>query len=86
MSREPVNLLFDVDELENWRDLWQGMPEFIQEDLAPWKSLVVHFENKADMEAFAAAIGQKIRKTTRSIWFPPAEIGRYVNKRYTNES
>ncbi len=31
--------LFEDVELDLWHDLWQGMPEFIQEDLTPWKSL-----------------------------------------------
>lgn len=74
------------DDLESWRDEWVGMPEFKQEDLSPWKSLVVHFEKREDLEAFAKAIGQRVLFTTRSIWFPEAEIGRYANKRYVNQS
>lgn len=78
--------LFDEEELEDWRRYWKGMPEFIQDDLGPWKSLVVHFECRADLEEFAALVKQKVRETTRSIWYPQAEIGRYANKRYTDES
>ncbi len=37
MSRDIQNTLFDVG--EDWHQYWQGMPEFIQEDLAPYHSI-----------------------------------------------
>ena len=61
------------------------MPEFVQKDLEPFKQVIVNFETREDMEAFAAFIGQKITVNTRSIWYPEAEIGRYANKRYTDK-
>lgn len=78
--------LFDVDEFARWRDEWQGMPEFVQEDLTPIKSLLVHFASYDDMRAFAETVGQKVTCDTRCIWYPEAEIGRYANKRYKSES
>lgn len=76
--------LFEVD--ESWREAWQGMPEFVQDDLTPLKSVIVHFANEADMRAFAKLIDQVVTLRTQSLWFPPAEIGRYSNKRYIDES
>jgi hypothetical protein len=52
---------------------WQGMPEFEQEDLTAYQSIHVHFKTQADVEAFAALIGQKIGQNVRSIWYPAAE-------------
>lgn len=76
--------LFDADEFRLWRDEWKDMPEFVQEDLSPFKSLTVHFATLDDLKAFGKLIEQKITTDTRSIWFPPAEIGRYANKRYVD--
>jgi hypothetical protein len=66
---------------------WVGMPEFQQDDLTAWKTVKVHFASKADIDAFAALVGQTITERTRSIWYPEAEIGHYVTKRFAaNES
>ncbi len=77
---------FDNEEFSRWKEEWVGMPEFRQDDLGPVKSLIVHFDSYSAMHAFSELIQQKITSNTRSIWFPPAEIGRYANKRYADES
>lgn len=64
---------------------WTGMPEFTQDDQTSWKQLIVHFNTPEDLEAFAKLVGQTLTPKTRSIWFPEAEIGRLVTKRYVNE-
>jgi len=71
---------FDKD--ENWKEHWQDMPEFVQYDLTPFKSLFVHFETREDLEIFAKLVNQHINKNTKCIWFPEAELGRTANKRY----
>lgn len=76
--------LFDQD--FQWKEQWQGMPEFVQEDQTPYKSIVVHFETLEDMQAFAQRVEQTVTVETRSIWYPKAEIERYANKRYKDES
>jgi hypothetical protein len=79
--------LFDItDEYALWWKEWQGMPEFIQDDLGPVQSVVVHFATLQDVADFAKLIEQKITRRTRSVWFPRAEIGTYADKRYTDES
>ena len=65
-----------------WEKHWRGMPEFIQRDLSPFKTIYVHFETREDMHAFADLVGQRIGLNTRSIWYPEAEIGRFAGKRY----
>lgn len=67
---------------EAWKKEWRGMPEFIQEDLSPFKSIVVHFENKQDMEAFTKLVGQGITTKTQSIWYPKMKQGHTRTKRY----
>lgn len=76
---------FDEDAYENWAELWKGMPEFVQEDLAPVKSVIVHFATLADQAAFAKLVEQRIGPRTQSIWFPEAEIGHFADKRYADE-
>jgi hypothetical protein len=81
LAKLPVQpALFEKGEW--WDNYWKGMPEFVQEDLAPVKTIYVHFETKEDYQAFAALVGQSLTMNTRSIWYPEAEIGRTFNKRY----
>jgi hypothetical protein len=72
--------LFDIG--ESWEEAWKGMPEFVQEDLSPYKSIYVHFENREDVEKFAKLVAQTITMNTRAIWYPAAEIGRFADRRY----
>jgi len=51
---------------EWWEPDWKGMPEFIQNDLEPFKTLYVHFENRKSVEAFAKLLGQMITMETRA--------------------
>ncbi len=80
-----ASLFGNLDDFTRAREEWQGMPEFAQENLRPWKQLIVSFENRADMDAFAALVGQRLTEKTQSIWYPEAEIGRMVTKRYKDE-
>jgi hypothetical protein len=74
------------DKGEAWHDEWVGMPEFVQENLKPNKSIRLHFETEADMIAFSKLVEQKVLPDTRSIWYPPARIDRYANKRWIDAS
>lgn len=73
--------LFEVE--PEWKDLWQGMPEYSHEDLQPYQSLTVHFKTMADREAFAKLIGQSLTTKTKSVWHPKAEIRRASDKVFT---
>lgn len=71
--------------IENhWEDEWFGMPEFVQEDLSPYKSVTIHFRNQADMDTFFALIHQKQTKR-KSYWYPIALPRTYSDKRYIDE-
>ncbi len=64
---------------------YQGMPEFEQEDLSPFKQLKINFASQKDIDTFAELIGQKITEKTRSIWYPKAEK-LSMDKVYVDES
>lgn len=87
MKQDSQFALFDKGEW--WDEYWRGMPEFIQEDLSPFKTISVLFQNDADIESFERLIGYKVDRATRytsSTWYPEAEEGRYSDKRYANDS
>jgi hypothetical protein len=55
-------------------ELWQGMPEFEQDEKAPYQSIHVHFANDEDVRRFAELVEQKITPNTKSMWYPKLEI------------
>ncbi len=73
------------DESELWEQEWQDMPEFTQQELDAEFSVNVNFKNEADMLAFSQLVGQKIRSTTRSIWYPEQKFDVVKNLRYITE-
>ena len=52
---------------------WEGMPEFEQEDLSAWKSVIVHFDSPKNLNNFAELIEQNLTEKTKSIWYPKKE-------------
>jgi hypothetical protein len=62
---------------------WEGMPEFIAEDLKAIASVTVNFLTVEDMNAFSDLIGRRITFQTKSVLFP---IALQVKKVYTDES
>jgi hypothetical protein len=69
---------------EWWEEHWKGMPEYVSKDLTPYKTIYVHFETREDRESFSQLVGPKIGINTQCIWYPEAEIGRMVDKRYVD--
>lgn len=76
--------MFDKEEARAYNDAWQGMPEYIHEDLKPIQTVMVHFRNEEDRQEFSRLVGQKITYKTKSIWHPVNEIATVVNKRYVD--
>lgn len=68
-----------------WHDDWKGMPEFVQNDLEPYKSLIVHFEKWEDVQKFAKILNQTITAQTKSLWYPESEFIARKNKFYIQE-
>ena len=61
---------------------WVDMPEYLQEDLRPHRTLYVHFRNDDDVSKFFEIMKQKYTEKTKYIWFPEQEINSVENKRY----
>ncbi len=58
------------DEPENWKEHWDGMPEFVQEKQKPYAQIIFRFANEEDLQKFAKLIEQKLTKKTKSAWYP----------------
>lgn len=86
MPDEPVTLPGDEDqpalfEVEpDWKEHWQGMPDYSHEDLQPWQSIYVHFQTQKDREDFARLVGQTLHAKTKFIWHPKAKIDKASDK------
>ena len=61
---------------------WEGMPEYANEDVLPYKRLTVNFGTEADYQAFCALAGLSLPKTAKWTWWPPRAEERLV---YTDE-
>lgn len=68
------------------RKEWGGMPSFEQADKTSAYQCVVHFKTLEDMQEFARRIEQPMTERTRSVWFPPDEIGRIADKRWEGDT
>lgn len=77
--------LFDGLE-ESFRDEWRNMPEYVQEDLTPYRVINVRFRNQEDVDAFEKLMAQKITEKQKTLWFPYAEPRRASLFRYVDES
>jgi hypothetical protein len=71
------------DEEFDWQKEWQGMPEFVQDDMKSISSVVVNFLTVEDMNAFSELIGKRITFTTKSVLFP---VQQTTKKIYVDES
>jgi hypothetical protein len=83
MSKES---LFDLSEFTDWQKEWKGMPEFLQQDLNPVRTINVRFKSEKDVEEFARLIGQAITPKQKTLWFPFASFRRASHLRYVDES
>lgn len=80
-------LFGDDDAPLDWQKEWQGMPEFRMGNTKPVQQITVSFDSRADVEAFASLVSQRLTTRTDSIWFPKPEG--YVapkNYRWVDES
>jgi hypothetical protein len=65
-------------------DHWKDMPEFVQTNAMPVRTLYVHFEKYEDVQAFAELVDQKITLKTKYIWYPKAAVAHFANKRWVD--
>ena len=62
------------EETQSIEEIWDGMPEFEQEDASAYKKLIINFAKKEDLDKFSKLIDQEITEKTRFIWYPQAKI------------
>lgn len=60
---------------------YEGMPEYLSEDQI-YKTLHVHFNNEADLQAFAKLINQTVTEKTKYIWYPHKEKNDLASYKY----
>jgi len=85
-KKDPQFILFnDFEDLNWWKEYWKNMPEYIQEDLSPIQSVIIHFESEFDRDKFSELISQKITSKTKSLWYPKADIVSVSNIRYVDK-
>jgi len=73
MKDKNLKLFEDFDEMQNWKEHWQDMPEFIVGDENPHQQIIVSFKSKEDVESFSKLINQKLTYKTKSVWYPKKE-------------
>lgn len=75
-----------VDPDEWWKEHWVGMPEFVQEDAKPWKSMYIHFRSLDDLKEFSSIVAQRMTADTPSIWYPEMPREKRIHMGYVDES
>lgn len=68
----------------NWKQHWQDMPDFKQDDQEPFRTLHVHFADQKSVDEFAKLISQPITLKTRFVWYPQMEKRSYAHQRYVD--
>jgi len=71
------------DNLENWKKHWKNMPEFVQGNAKPHKTIQVHFSDEADVLDFSEKIEQKINENTKYIYHPKLLRENLLNKTWS---
>jgi hypothetical protein len=77
--------LFKKEQLNDWQEEWNEMPEFKMEKIEPFSKIIIRFETEKDLKEFANIINQKLTKKTKSIWFPYKSHFRKIKKIWKNE-
>jgi ParB-like chromosome segregation protein Spo0J len=66
-------------------DEWEGMPEFDADNRKAHQSVMIHFRDQSAVDSFARLIGQPIRESTRSAWFPQLEFEDIASQRFATD-
>ncbi len=79
-KKQELPSFFNTNELKSRYKEWNGMPEFIQNDEGPYKTVKVHFTCQKDVDEFASLIQQRISKDTKWIYCPKQEKANLLKK------
>lgn len=66
---------------EWWSEIWTGMPEFIQEEVTPFRTVEVYLKDEAALEEFERRIGGQLYHG-KWTWYPPREYATWKDLRY----
>ena len=61
---------------------WEDMPEFIQDDLQPYRSIIIHFGEEKHVEEFFKLLKQPYSEKARYLWHPQLIREDNESKRY----
>jgi two-component SAPR family response regulator len=77
------NIFVLAEEEEKTPYQWDGMPEFVQEDMNPYATIEVEFRTEKDIDTFRKLMEQpSINEKTKAIWFPARDRFRNSSYRY----
>jgi len=65
---------FVEEKQDKWQTHWKEMPEFVQEENPPYRSITIKFNTQEDVDRLSKVIKQEITDKTKSIWHPKLEI------------
>ena len=68
------------------KDHWRGLPDFENDEIKTFKDVVVHFDQKEDLEAFIRLTGITITGATKSVYFPRREKADLKSQVYDDPS
>lgn len=71
---EVDKIMGNAQDVADREALWQGMPEFKQEDLTAVKQILVSFATIDDYKKFQELIGQSLSDKAKYVWYPKAQI------------
>lgn len=74
-----------TDDREMWEKEWEGMPEYMMQNMEAKKQLKINFLTIEHYDEFCKLIGQTLTSNTKSTWFPAVGKGRNSDKVYTDE-
>ena len=84
MPEEQAFLFEELD--DSWEKEWVSMPECVNENLLPKYQIIINFECSADIKEFSELISQNLYETTKSVWYPKADLAIVRDRRYSDES
>lgn len=74
-----------IPDPDDWKEEWEGMPEFHQEDLTPYRTINIHFRNETDITEFSELMEQGVTDKTKSMWFPILERNTFQDDLYIDD-
>ena len=85
LAFEELELLpiLDKNVVEDPLAEWDDMPEFEQNNLNPFRSIIVHFNNESDVKNFFETLNQNYSEKAKYIWHPEMQRMDNESKRYT---